>query len=57
MRRRNVIKNVIEMDNSVNKEGRVSLVHRILQMIDNKCNDEFFMHMIKKVIVQNLGLI
>lgn len=41
-RRCNAIKKVIEMDNSINEDNCDLFAHRILQMIDNKCHDEFF---------------
>ena len=49
MRWCDVIKKVIEMDNSVNEDDRDSFVHRIFQMIENKHNDEFFTHMVKNL--------
>ena len=50
VRRCDVIKKVVEMDNSVNEDDRDSFAHRTLQIIDNECNDEFFANKIKKLL-------
>ena len=48
LHRSNMINNMINSNNTTNENKRDSFIHRILQMIDSKYNEEFFNYIIKK---------